>query len=143
MEYHLLDGIHQLTLKRRNASRVKFPRTQWRPYFGEFIAKPTPYYNIASFDLKAFPEEPQKTLENLNRFDLLFVSNPKEVFSTAEKFMMDQFTQAGGNSLFLIDPVKVARDSLFLMQGDALAYPATLELDELFFKYGVRLNKAF
>ena len=37
--------------------------------------------------------------------------------------------------------MQVARDSLFLMQGDAVAYPASLELDELFFKYGVRLNK--
>ena len=43
--------------------------------------------------------------------------------------------------MFLIDPVTVARDSLFLFQGDAVAYPAELELDELFFKYGVRFNK--
>ena len=142
LEYHLLDGIHQFTLKEKKRIAVLSSHgTSEDRTLVSLLQSLLPYYNIASFDLKAFPEEPQKTLENLNRFDLLFVSNPKEVFSTAEKFMVDQFTQAGGNSLFLIDPVQVARDSLFLMQGDAVAYPASLELDELFFKYGVRLNK--
>ena len=55
--------------------------------------------------------------------------------------MLDQYTQQGGNSLFLIDPVKIARDSLFSIQGDAVAFPTDLGLDELFFKYGLRLNR--
>lgn len=96
---------------------------------------------MASFDLKAFPAQPAKTLENLNRFDLLFIANPSEQFTTQEKFMLDQYTQQGGNSLFLIDPVTIAQDSLFSIQGDAVAFPADLGLEELFFKYGVRLNR--
>ena len=43
--------------------------------------------------------------------------------------------------MFLVNPVNVSSDSLFLTKGDAVAYPANNELDELFFKYGVRLNK--
>ena len=142
MEYHLLDGIHQLTLKEKKRIAVLSSHgTSEDRKLVSLLQSLLPYYNIASFDLKAFPEEPQKTLENLNRFHLLFVSNPSKPFNTPEKFILDQYTQQGGNSLFLIDPVTVARDSLFLFQGDAVAYPAELELDELFFKYGVRFNK--
>ena len=85
LEYHLLDGIHQLTLneKKRIAVLSSHGTSEDRTLVS-LLQSLLPYYNIASFDLKAFPEEPQKTLENLNRFDLLFVSNPKEVFSTAE-----------------------------------------------------------
>ena len=55
--------------------------------------------------------------------------------------MLDQYTQQGGNSLYLIDPITIARDSLFSIQGDEVAFPTDLGLEELFFKYGVRLNR--
>ena len=55
--------------------------------------------------------------------------------------MLDQFTQNGKSSLFLVNPVNVSSDSFIFNKGDAVAYPANNELDELFFKYGVRLNK--
>ena len=55
--------------------------------------------------------------------------------------MLDQYTQQGGNSLFMIDPVNIAQDSLFSIKGDAIAFPVDVGLDELFFKYGARLNR--
>lgn len=142
LEYHLLDGVHQLTIEEKKKIAVLNSHgTSKDQLLVSFLQDLLPYYNIASFDLKAFPEEPQKTMENLQRFDLLFVSNPTEDFSVTEKYMLDQFTQNGKSSLFLVNPVNVSSDSLFLTKGDAVAYPANNELDELFFKYGVRLNK--
>ena len=142
LEYHLLDGMHQLTIEEKKKIAVLDSHgTSKDELLVSFLQDLLPYYNIASFDLKAFPEEPQKTMENLQRFNLLFVSNPTERFSVTEKYMLDQFTQNGRSSLFLINPVNVSSDSLFLTKGDAVAYPANNELDELFFKYGVRLNK--
>ena len=56
--------------------------------------------------------------------------------------MLDQYTQQGGNSLFLIDPVTIAQDSLFSIKGDAIAFPADLGLEELCsLNIGLRLNK--
>ena len=135
LEYHLLDGIHQLTIEEKKKIAVLNSHgTSKDQLLVSFLQDLLPYYNIASFDLKAFPEEPQKTMENLQRFDLLFVSNPTEDFSVTEKYMLDQFTQNGKSSLFLVNPVNVSSDSLFLTKGDAVAYPANNELDELFFK---------
>ncbi len=142
LEYNILDGIHKLLLqKKKRIAVIKSHATSEDAKLLSFLQGLQPYYNLAPFNLKAFPDAPEKTLENLNRFDLVIVSNPKEVFTIEEKFMFDQYTLQGGNSLFLIDPVEVAQDSLFVLQGDAVVYPVKNELDEMFFKYGVRLNK--
>lgn len=142
LEYNLTDGLHRLFLKEKKSIAVVSSHKGSKDLqLASLLQSLSPYYRLASFDLKAFPNQPEKTLENLNRFDLLFVSNPRVEFSTAEKFMLDQYTQQGGNSLFLVNPINVARDSLFSIKGDAIAFASNIGLDELFFKYGVRLNK--
>lgn len=142
LEYNILDGIHKLLIKKKKRiAIIKSHGTSEDAKLLSFLQGLQPYYNLAPFDLKAFPAAPKKTLENLNRFDLLVVSNPKAAFSNEEKYIFDQYTRQGGSSLFFIDPVAVAQDSLFILQGNAVVYPINLELDELFFKYGVRLNK--
>ena len=142
LEYNLTDGLHRLFLKnKKSIAVVSSHKGSSDLQLASLLQSLTPYYRLASFDLKAFPAEPVKTLENLNRFDLLFIANPTEQFTNQEKFMLDQYTQQGGNSLYLIDPITIARDSLFSIQGDAVAFPTDLGLEELFFKYGVRLNR--
>lgn len=142
LEYNLTDGLHRLFLKdKKSIAVISSHKGSSDLQLASLLQSLSPYYRLASFDLKAFPAQPAKTLENLNRFDLLFIANPTEHFTTEEKFMLDQYTQQGGNSLFMIDPINIARDSLFSIQGDAVAFPVDLGLEELFFKYGVRLNR--
>ena len=142
LEYNLTDGLHRLFLKdKKSIAVISSHKGSTDIQLASLLQSLTPYYRLASFDLKAFPAQPAKTLENLNRFDLIFIANPTQRFTTQEKFMLDQYTQQGGNSLFLIDPVTIAQDSLFSLKGDAVAFPAKLGLEELFFKYGVRLNR--
>ncbi|MEL0225978.1 MAG: gliding motility-associated ABC transporter substrate-binding protein GldG [Flavobacteriaceae bacterium] len=142
LEYNLTDGLHRLFLKnKKSIAVVSSHKGSSDLQLASLLQSLTPYYRLASFDLKAFPAQPAKTLENLNRFDLLFIANPTEQFTNQEKFMLDQYTQQGGNSLYLIDPITIARDSLFSIQGDAVAFPTNLGLEELFFKYGIRLNR--
>ena len=142
LEYNLTDGLHRLFLKdKKSIAVISSHKGSTDIQLASLLQSLTPYYRLASFDLKAFPAQPAKTLENLNRFDLIFIANPTQRFTTQEKFMLDQYTQQGGNSLFLIDPVTIAQDSLFSLKGDAVAFPAELGLEELFFKYGVRLNR--
>lgn len=142
LEYHIFDGIYQLGLRqKKQIAVITSHNTSSDIALMSLLQSLLPYYKLAPFDLKAFPDNPAKTLENLKRFDLLLISNPRKKFTNEEKFMFDQYTRQGGSSIFLIDPVTVARDSLFSLQGEAVVYPITHELDELFFKYGVRLNK--
>ena len=142
LEFALMDGIHQILLdEKKKIAVLKSHNTSQDILITSFLQDLLPYYNLASFDLKAFPITPQKTLENLNRFDLLLVSNPKESFSNTEKFILDQFTQQGGNSLFLIDAVNVQKDSLYSLSGSTVSYGNLLELDDLFFKFGFRMRQ--
>lgn len=142
LEYQLFDGIHQLlvTHKKRIAV-IRSHKTSDDIKITNLLQGLIAYYNIAPFDLKALAEQPEKTLSNLLRFDLLIISNPKEPFTAQERFMLDQYTQAGKSSLFFIDAIQVANDSLFSLKGESVAYPSSSGLEELFFKFGLRLNQ--
>ncbi|TNF43981.1 MAG: gliding motility-associated ABC transporter permease subunit GldF, partial [Bacteroidetes bacterium] len=71
--------------------------------------------------------------------DILIVAGPKEPFSEQDKFIIDQFIMSGGKVVWLIDPVQVSLDSL--SNGyQTFSFPLSLNLDDLLFKYGVRLN---
>lgn len=69
----------------------------------------------------------------------LIVANPTQPFAENDKFYIDQYLMKGGRILWLIDPVMVSLDSLSNGMM-TLAFPQSLNLDDQFFKYGVRLN---
>ena len=141
LEYAFLDGIKQLTLKeKQNIAVLTSHNTSEASLITDFLQSLKPYYNLASFDLKALPEEPVKTLDNLNRFDLLFVSNPKTEFSNQEKFILDQYQMKGGAIMWTLDALALDRDSLFNKKGSAVTFPKSLNLDDYLFKQGLRLN---
>jgi len=70
---------------------------------------------------------------------IVVVADPKVPFSESEKFVLDQAAMKGSRFMWLIDPVQVSLDSLSrgLM---TLAFPRDLNLNDLMFQYGVRLN---
>jgi ABC-2 type transport system permease protein len=71
--------------------------------------------------------------------DILIVAGPKNPFSEKDKFIIDQFVMNGGRVVWLVDPVQVSLDSL--SSGyQTFSFPLDLNLDDLLFKYGVRLN---
>lgn len=72
-------------------------------------------------------------------FDILIIADPKQPFSEQDKFYIDQYIMQGGKSLWLIDPVEVSLDSL--SKGHTtMAFPRDLNLTDMLFRYGVRLN---
>ncbi|MEZ4986956.1 MAG: Gldg family protein [Saprospiraceae bacterium] len=71
--------------------------------------------------------------------EALVIAKPTRPFSERNKFKIDQYIMNGGKVLWLLDKVAVDLDSL---QGRKEFYPSPYELniDDLLFKYGVRLN---
>lgn len=64
---------------------------------------------------------------------------PTKTFDEQEKFKLDQYIMHGGHVLWAIDPMRYSMDSL--KNSDAtMAIAYDLNLDDLLFKYGVRLN---
>ncbi|MEY4540688.1 MAG: gliding motility-associated transporter substrate-binding protein GldG, partial [Bacteroidota bacterium] len=73
------------------------------------------------------------TLEGL---DAILVMKPDQIFNDDDKYKIDQFIINGGKALFFIDAVKV--DSV--AREGSIAQVQSVGLEDLLFKYGVRLN---
>ena len=79
-------------------------------------------------------------VKDLSALDAIVVAQPKTPYSEDDKFKLDQFITQGGRALFFVDALRVDLDSV-ARNGVALATPYDLNLDDLFFKYGLRLNQ--
>jgi len=73
------------------------------------------------------------------KYKVLIVANPTVAFSENDKFYIDQYLMSGGRLMWLVDPVAVSLDSLSTGYR-TLAFPRNLNLDDMLFKYGIRLN---
>lgn len=90
------------------------------------------------FELFKVPLEQANTVEDIENFGLLFIQSPKELFSERALYLLDQYVMGGGNLVVLVDGVAVD-------EGEAggegtLAMPVESGLEDLLFKYGVRVN---
>ena len=75
----------------------------------------------------------------LDEYAAIIIAKPTENFQEADKLVLDQYLMKGGTILWLIDPVAVDLDSL-MYSTITMAFNRDLNLDDLLFKYGVRLN---
>jgi ABC-2 type transport system permease protein len=69
------------------------------------------------------------------------IAKPVEPFSEADKYVLDQYLMQGGKILWLLDKVSVDADSL-MYASFTFAFPVDLNLTDMLFKYGVRLEGA-
>ncbi|MGF1637326.1 MAG: gliding motility-associated ABC transporter substrate-binding protein GldG [Cyclobacteriaceae bacterium] len=78
---------------------------------------------------------------DLSGLDAIIIAKPRRAFSESDIYKIDQFIMRGGKALLLIDALYVEMDSV---GGDGtFAVPFDLNLDNLLFKYGVRINQDF
>ena len=77
----------------------------------------------------------------INKYKAIIIAKPDSAFSRNEldKFMIDQFIMRGGKVLWLVEPVYAEMDSLRI-KDHTIALAQDLNLDDMFFNYGVRLN---
>lgn len=141
LEYAFADALSKLTIPKQKKIAVLKGNNQLEDqYIADFIKKLNEYYFIAPFTLDSVSNQTQKTLEELKAFDLIISAKPTEAFSENEKLVLDQFTMHGGKSLWLIDNVAIDKDSLYNASGSNLALARDLNLNDFFFKYGIRIN---
>jgi len=72
-------------------------------------------------------------------FDMLIIAKPQESFTMKQLFLLDQYVMHGGKIVWAIDEVKVNMDSL-RYSTNTIGMPIDLKIEELLFKYGVRVN---
>ena len=90
-------------------------------------------YNLAVFDLK-------KGFPNAKKIKTLIIVKPSQPFTEMDKLKLDQYVMAGGNIIWAIDKLYAEYDSLQKRQDTYVAFDRNLFLDDILFKYGVRIN---
>jgi len=76
----------------------------------------------------------------INKYDAIIIAKPDSSFSEKDKFIIDQYIMRGGKVLWLIDPVFATMDSL-QSTTTTLGLALDLNLDDMLFNYGVRINQ--
>jgi ABC-2 type transport system permease protein len=70
----------------------------------------------------------------------LLIVKPSTPFSETEKLKIDQYIMHGGKVIWFVDKLYAEIDSLLRAQADFVAFDKNLNLDDILFKYGVRIN---
>ncbi|MCX6214075.1 gliding motility-associated ABC transporter substrate-binding protein GldG [Spirosoma sp.] len=132
VEFQLASTIRRLTQTAENRRRVGllYDHTQVPPSrFADLLASVQQNYDLFFIDMsKPGP---------ITGLDVMLVPKPDKPFTEEEVFKIDQYVVNGGRALFFVDGQRV--DSVN-NQG-TYAQPLSLNLDDLFFRWGVRINR--
>lgn len=91
------------------------------------------------FEIFKVPLEQARTVQDLVNFKIIFIQGPQQAYSEREIYLLDQYVMQGGNLVILSDGVQV--DVREAGGEGTLAMPYENGLENLLFKYGVRINK--
>jgi len=141
LEYSIADAINKITkAKQKKVAYIKGNGELNEVHVANMLRQIKESYYIGPFTLDSVAKDPNGTLNALKKYDLAIISKPTEAFSDEEKEVLDQFVMNGGKTIWLIDQVAADMDSLYNQAGATLAYPRDLNLNDMFFKYGIRIN---
>ncbi|GAA3739236.1 gliding motility-associated ABC transporter substrate-binding protein GldG [Flavobacterium ginsengisoli] len=141
LEYSIADAIHKVTKdKQKKVAIIKGNGELRERHIANMLKQIHESYLIGPFTLDSVSKNPSGTLSELKKYDLAIIAKPTEKFSDEEKEVLDQFIMNGGKTLWLIDQTAADMDSLYNDMGATLAYPRDLNLNDMFFKYGFRIN---
>ncbi|MEY8779562.1 gliding motility-associated ABC transporter substrate-binding protein GldG [Allomuricauda sp. XS_ASV26] len=141
LEYAFADAFTKLNIgEKKSVAIIKGNGELDDMYIADYLTTIRDYYNIAAITLDSVASDPQSVLNQLKEFDLAVIAKPTQAFSDQEKYVLDQYMVNGGKSIWMIDQVSMEMDSIYAGGGEAIAVPRDLNLKDLFFRYGVRIN---
>jgi ABC-2 type transport system permease protein len=95
------------------------------------------FYNTGMINLDSVVNIPFKNTEN--RADIVVVAKPRSEFSEKHKFILDQYLMQGGKLIWLIDRLNTEMQTM-QQTGKMMPSDYPLNLEDLFFKYGFRIQ---
>jgi gliding-associated putative ABC transporter substrate-binding component GldG len=143
LEYKFTAAIRRLVLTTQPTIGILSGHGEYAPaQMPELMGELQRHYRLAQVDLKLVPA----LLPTVGgpkvpaaRLDALIVPQPDTPLSEAEKFKLDQYLLHGGRILWLIDQERLSERDL-IQQGSTLTSLRQTNLDDFFFRYGVKVN---
>jgi ABC-2 type transport system permease protein len=135
MEFNFISAIDKLLQKEKPVVGYTVGNGEPAGYSVEDLVKNTlqqeyRFYTINPNTQPAIPKE----------FNVLFIVKPTQPFTDEAKLKLDQYVMNGGKIIFFLDKLNAELDSLKGEKGEVIAYDRGLELNDLLFKYGARIN---
>ena len=149
LEYVLSNAIRALSQGQKPA--VAFMRGHGElplPNLSDMIGSLYEYYNldtvrmdenINSLTTRVVDSKDSTAYRFRNKYDLIIIAKPTQMFSDRDLYILDQYVMYGGKLLWLVDPLDADLDSL-AHAGQAVATRLPLNIDEMMFTYGARIN---
>jgi len=133
LEFEITDGI-------RRATSAEVRKIAFIEGHGELTEPET--YDICK-SLSRYFQIDRGVLGNnaaiLKDYKAIIIAKPTQPFSESDKFIIDQYIMNGGNVLWLIDGVRIAKENLSTI-GLSPAMELDVNLSDQLFRYGVRIN---
>jgi ABC-2 type transport system permease protein len=133
LEFELTDGI-------RRAMKTTVSKIAFIEGHGELNEAET--YDISK-SLSRYFQIDRGVIANdasiLQPYKAIVIARPTVPFTEKDKFIIDQYIMQGGNVLWLVDGVRIARENLSV-NGLSPAMELDVNLSDQLFKYGVRIN---
>lgn len=134
LEYKLADAINKILRKQKPAVAITKGHGESRPVeTQDLINTLAPFYDIKWIDLDSMYKVPDD-------IRLIIMPNPSKPYSEKAKFVLDQYIMRGGNTMFLVNRLKIDMDSLRNKKSEYVPIENDINLDDMFFKYGVRIQ---
>ncbi|MBQ6771561.1 MAG: gliding motility-associated ABC transporter substrate-binding protein GldG [Bacteroidales bacterium] len=148
LEFRLIDAVKKVT-------RLQKPNIAFIEGHGELAPMDvyditqslSQHYNVGRVEIggriDALMHRTQNEEVDIKAFvsyDAIIIAKPTQPFDERDKFLIDQYIMHGGKVLWLVEPVYATMDSL-QSQESTIGTEMDLNLDDMLFKYGVRLNR--
>jgi ABC-2 type transport system permease protein len=133
LEYKFASAIQKITLKQRPLVGYAMGHGEmWGYNVDDAIKTMLREYDFDTVNLKTDLYIPSD-------FNAVVILKPTIPFTDADKLKIDQYVMRGGRVFWMIDNMYAEFDSLY-KSGGFTAYDRALNLEDILFKYGVRLN---
>lgn len=133
LEYEIVNGIRKVTDPLKPAVGFLQGHAELSiPQMNDFMHTLQSSYEVGQLEING-------QLDALEKCNALVIAKPDSAFSEKDKFIIDQFIMKGGKVVWLIDQMDVSMDSL-QGKGETIALARDLKIDDMLFRYGVRIN---
>ena len=148
LEFRLIDAVKKVTrLTKPNIAFIQGHGELSGDDINDIKQTLSQNYNVANVEIDgkidALMHRTQDETVDVKTFisyDAIIIAKPTEPFNEKDKFLIDQYIMHGGKVLWLVEPVAATMDSL-QSQESTIGLEQDLNLDDMLFKYGVRLNR--
>jgi len=134
LEYTFTSAIKRIITK--SNPRIGFTEGHGEPsnlYLYDAITSLSQQYYVGRVDLKLI------TKEGLDNLKVLIVAKPQQALTEVEKYKINYFVMQGGRVVWAVDQVGAELDSL-QKRPQIMAVNKQLNLDDMLFEYGARIN---